>query len=54
MEVQDAQAGRNVIECLLHYLDKGGHWGDSSVLRGVALGIIRKVSCSCLLSSALT
>lgn len=43
--LQDAQAGRNVIECLLRYLDKGGHWTDSASisLRSVAIGIMRKV-----------
>ena len=43
--LQDAQAGRNVIDCLLRYLDKGGHWTDiaSISLRSVAIGIMRKV-----------
>ena len=41
--MQDAQAGRNVIECLLRYLDKGGHWVGTSALRSVAIGITRKV-----------
>lgn len=40
---KDAQAGRNVIECLLRYLDKGGHWANSSSLRNTAIGITRKV-----------
>ena len=44
VQMQDAQAGRNVIECLLRYLDKGGHWADTSVLRNTAIGITRKVS----------
>lgn len=42
--VQDAQAGRNVIECLLRYLDKGGYWTDNASLKQVAIGIMRKVS----------
>ncbi len=42
--VQDAQAGRNVIECLLQYLDKGGYWTDNASLKQVAIGIMRKVS----------
>lgn len=57
--MQDAQAGRNVIECLLRYLDKGGYWTDNASLKQVAIGIMRKVSacpqhtcmllaCSCL------
>ena len=43
--LQDAQAGRNVIDCLLRYLDKGGHWTDvaSISLRSVAIGVMRKV-----------
>lgn len=41
--MQDAQAGRNVIECLLRYLDKGGHWTETSSLRDTAIGITRKV-----------
>ena len=41
---QDAQAGRNVIECLLLYLDRGGHWTAGSGFRNVALAIIRKVN----------
>ena len=43
-DVQDAQAGRNVIECLLRYLDKGGYWTDNASLKQVAIGIMRKVS----------
>ena len=57
--MQDAQAGRNVIQCLLRYLDKGGYWTDNASLKQVAIGIMRKVSacpqhtcmllaCSCL------
>ena len=42
--LQDAQAGRNVIDCLLRYLDKGRYWTDSSDLRTVAIGIMRKVT----------
>lgn len=42
--VQDAQAGRNVIECLLRYLDKGGYWTDNASLKQVGIGIMRKVS----------
>ena len=41
--MQDAQAGRSVIDCLLQYLDKGSHWTDASSLRNVAIGITRKV-----------
>ena len=44
--MQDAQAGRNVIECLLRYLDKGGHWTDGARLTPVAIGIMRKVHAS--------
>ena len=43
VSLQDAQAGRNVIECLLRYLGKGGHWADTSSLRSIAIGITRKV-----------
>ena len=43
---QDAQAGRNVIDCLLRYMDKGGLWTDGSGLRVVAIDIMRKV-CAC-------
>ena len=43
LKLQDAQAGRNVIECLLRYLSKGGHWADTSSLRNIAIAITRKV-----------
>ena len=55
VSLQDAQAGRNVIECLLQYLGKGGHWADTSSLRSIAIGITRKVQDTLpLASSSLT